>query len=118
MLQGYGLTESSPVISFNRKTNYKLDTVGQVIPGVEVKIAQHGEIWVRGYNVMRGYFEDREESEKAITHDGWLRKVDAHLSRISWDRTWAAMRREINRLLAQAPRRTPAVIAAGEEARV
>jgi glycosyltransferase involved in cell wall biosynthesis len=51
-------------------------------------------------------------------HEDWLRKVDAHLSKMSWDRTWSGMRREIDRLLARAPRRTQATIGAGEEARV
>jgi UDP-galactopyranose mutase len=48
----------------------------------------------------------------------WLRRVDSHLANMSWDRTWAAMRQEIERVMARSPRRTPAVAQAGEEARV
>jgi long-chain acyl-CoA synthetase len=71
VLQGYGLTESSPVISFNRKTSYKLDTVGQPIPGVEVKIAADGEVLTRGPHVMKGYWNDPAATASAI-RDGWL----------------------------------------------
>jgi long-chain acyl-CoA synthetase len=71
VLQGYGLTESSPVISFNRKDAYKLDSVGQAIPGVEVKIADDGEVLTRGPHVMKGYWNDRAATTAAI-QDGWL----------------------------------------------
>jgi long-chain acyl-CoA synthetase len=75
ILQGYGLTESSPVISFNRKTNYKLETVGQAIPGVEIAIAPDGEVLTRGPHVMKGYWNDPEATVLAI-RDGWLRTGD------------------------------------------
>jgi long-chain acyl-CoA synthetase len=71
LLQGYGLTESSPVISFNRKTSYKLESVGQAIPGVEVKIADDGEVLTRGPHVMKGYWNDPVATAEAI-RDGWL----------------------------------------------
>lgn len=71
ILQGYGLTETAPVISFNRKGHYKLDTVGQPIPGVEVKIGADGEILTRGPNVMKGYWHDPEATAAAI-RDGWF----------------------------------------------
>jgi long-chain acyl-CoA synthetase len=71
VLQGYGLTESSPVISFNRKTHYKLETVGQSIPGVEVKIAPDGEVLTRGPHVMKGYWNDPDGTAAAV-RDGWL----------------------------------------------
>jgi long-chain acyl-CoA synthetase len=71
VLQGYGLTESSPVISFNTKEHYKLDTVGRALPGVEVKIAPDGEILTRGPHVMKGYWKKPEETA-AVLKDGWL----------------------------------------------
>jgi long-chain acyl-CoA synthetase len=71
ILQGYGLTETSPVISFNRKDRYKLDTVGQPIYGVEVKIAADGEILTRGPHVMKGYWHDPDGTAAAI-RDGWF----------------------------------------------
>jgi long-chain acyl-CoA synthetase len=71
LLQGYGLTESSPVISFNRKTAHKLGTVGKAIPGVEVKIAPDGEVLTRGPHVMKGYWSNPRATAEAI-RDGWL----------------------------------------------
>jgi long-chain acyl-CoA synthetase len=71
VLQGYGLTETSPIISFNRKECYKLDTVGRPLPGVEVRIAADGEVLTRGPNVMKGYWNDAAATAEAI-RDGWL----------------------------------------------
>ena len=71
LLQGYGLTESSPVISFNRKMHFKLETVGQAIPGVELAIAPDGEVLTRGPHVMKGYWKDAQATGVAI-RDGWL----------------------------------------------
>lgn len=75
VLQGYGLTESAPVISFNRKESYKLETVGQAIPGVEIKIAADGEVLTRGPHVMKGYWKNPQASAEAI-RDGWLHTGD------------------------------------------
>lgn len=75
LLQGYGLTECAPVISFNRKGSYKLATVGQAIPGVEVAIAPDGEVLTRGPHVMKGYWNNPQATAEAV-RDGWLHTGD------------------------------------------
>ena len=70
-LQGYGLTEASPVVSCNPLDNIKVDTVGLPFPGNEVKLEKDGEILVKGENLMIGYWNQPEETKKAI-RDGWL----------------------------------------------
>jgi long-chain acyl-CoA synthetase len=75
-LQGYGQTESAPVISCNRpKVGLKMDTVGPPMEGVEVKIAEDGEILVRGELVMHGYWRNEAETERVLK-DGWLHTGD------------------------------------------
>jgi long-chain acyl-CoA synthetase len=76
MLQGYGQTESGPVISCNRpKAGLKMDTVGPPLKGVEVKIAEDGEILVRGELVMKGYWRNKAETAKVLKDD-WLHTGD------------------------------------------
>jgi long-chain acyl-CoA synthetase len=75
LLQGYGLTESSPVISFNRTTRYKLDTVGPALEGVEMKIGPDGEVLTRGPHVMKGYWNNPQATAEAL-RDGWLHTGD------------------------------------------
>ena len=70
-LQGYGLTETSPVVSCNPIHKIKVETVGPPFKGNEVKIAEDGEILVKGENVMLGYWNKEEETKKVIK-DGWL----------------------------------------------
>jgi len=74
-LQGYGLTETSPVVSCNPIHKIKVETVGPPFKGNQVKIAEDGEILVKGENVMLGYWNKKEETEKVIIN-GWLHTGD------------------------------------------
>jgi len=74
-LQGYGLTETSPVVSCNPIHNIKVETVGPPFKGNQVRIAEDGEILVKGENVMLGYWNKKEETDKVIVN-GWLHTGD------------------------------------------
>ena len=76
IVQGYGLTETSPVITTSRIEDNRVGTVGTAIPNVDIRIAEDGEIEVRGPNVMSGYYNKPEETRAVFTEDGWFKTGD------------------------------------------
>jgi len=78
IFQGYGQTECSPVVSVNLPQKVKLHTVGPPLPGIEVRIADDGEILIRGDSVMQGYWRDEEATARTLK-DGWLHTGDVGL---------------------------------------
>jgi len=76
IVQGYGLTETSPVITTSQIEDNRVGTVGKAIPNVDIRIAEDGEIEVRGPNIMRGYYNKPEETSKVFTSDGWFKTGD------------------------------------------
>jgi len=77
ILEGYGLTETCPALTFNRPAHYKFGSVGQALPGVELRIAADGEILAKGPNIAtRGYFKQPDATKEVFEADGWFHTGD------------------------------------------
>jgi len=106
--QGYGLSETSPVIAVYTKGKLRAGSVGEPISGVEVRIAEDGEILVKGPNVMLGYFQLPEASAEVMTEDGWFRTgdvghLDEHGSLFITDRKKELMKLSTGKYIAPQP---------------
>ena len=76
LIEGYGLTECSPTLTLNRPDAFRFDTVGKVVPSVEVMLAEDGEILARGPSIFGGYHKDPSATKEAFTDDGWFKTGD------------------------------------------
>jgi long-chain acyl-CoA synthetase len=76
IIEGYGLTETSPTLTLNRPDAFRFDTVGRPLPSVQLKLAEDGEILAKGPNVFSGYFKDEAATKEAFTEDGWFKTGD------------------------------------------
>ncbi|MBT4855669.1 AMP-binding protein [bacterium] len=76
ILQGYGLTETSPVVTSNSFKNHRLGSVGKPVPGVQVRLGKGNEIFVKGDNVFVGYYKNPEKTKEVLSEDGWFKTGD------------------------------------------
>ncbi|WP_428262242.1 AMP-dependent synthetase/ligase [Haliangium sp.] len=76
IIEGYGLTETSPTLTLNRPDDFRFDTVGKPLPSVELRLDEDGEILARGPNVFAGYHKDPQATAACFTDDGWFRTGD------------------------------------------
>ena len=76
IIEGYGLTETSPTLTMNRPDAFRFDSVGKPFPSVQLKLAEDGEILAKGVNVFGGYHKDAASTKEAFTEDGWFKTGD------------------------------------------
>lgn len=76
IVEGYGLTETSPVVTANRLDDMRVGSVGKTVDGVEIKIGEDGEILVKGPNVMQGYYQNDDLTKQVLDEDGWFKTGD------------------------------------------
>ncbi|MCH8275192.1 MAG: long-chain fatty acid--CoA ligase [Armatimonadetes bacterium] len=110
ILQGYGLTETSAVVSINHPARSRYDSVGEVVRGVEVRIADDGEILTRGPAIMTGYHSKPEETKEALDEEGWFHTGD--IGRMEGKRLWITDRKKDIIVLANGKNVAPAGVEA------